>query len=137
MRGFRGYGYNDGYYSHYYGDGLSIFTIILYPIFFAISALVMIFYWIHSGNKIEKETKNESKEYYRREVIKKVPSLEERIINFNGKLSEKTLNDKFLMKKRQMLKSRSNKEKLIDFYIENYYKLNIVDKKEIEKRIGA
>ena len=136
MRGFRGYGYNDGYYSHYYGDGLSIFTIILYPIFFAISALVMIFYWIHSGNKIEKETKNESKEYYRREVIKKVPSLEERIINFNGKLSEKTLNDKFLMKKRQMLKSRSNKEKLIDFYIENYYKLNIVDKKEIEKRIG-
>ena len=97
----------------------------------------MIFYWIHSGNKIEKKTKNESKEYYRSEVIKKVPSLEERIINFNGKLSEKTLNDKFLMKKRQMLKSRSNKEKLIDFYIENYYKLNIVDKKEIEKRIGA
>ena len=41
------------------------------------------------------------------------------------------------MKKRQMLKSRSNKERLIDFYIENYYKLNIVDKKEIEKRIGA
>lgn len=137
MRGFHGYGYNDGYYSHYYGDGLSIFTIILYPIFLAISALVMIFYWIHSGNKIEKETKNESKEYYRSEVIKKVPSLEERIINFNGKLSEKTLNDKFLMKKRQMLKSRSNKEKLIDFYIENYYKLNIVDKKEIEERIGV
>lgn len=137
MRGFRGYGYNDDYYSHYYGDGLNIFTIILYPIFLAISALVMIFYWIHSGNKIEKETKNESKEYYRSEVIKKVPSLEERIINFNGKLSEKTLNDKFLMKKRQMLKSRSNKEKLIDFYIENYYKLNIVDKKEIEKRIGV
>lgn len=137
MRGFRGYGYNDDYYSHYYGDGLNIFVIILYPIFLAISALVMIFYWIHSGNKIEKETKNESKEYYRSEVIKKVPSLEERIINFNGKLSEKTLNDKFLMKKRQMLKSRSNKEKLIDFYIENYYKLNIVDKKEIEKRIGV
>ena len=137
MRGFRGYGYNDGYYSQYYGDGLNILTIILYPIFLAISALVMIFYWIHSGNKIEKETKNESKEYYRRETIKKVPSLEERIINFNGKLSEKTLNDKFLMKKRQMLKSRSNKERLIDFYIENYYKLNIVDKKEIEKRIGV
>ena len=137
MRGFRGYVYNDGYYSHYYGDGLNIFVIILYPIFLAISALVVIFYWIHSGNKIEKETKNESKEYYRRETIKKAPSLEERIINFNGKLSEKTLNDKFLMKKRQMLKSRSNKERLIDFYIENYYKLNIVDKKEIEKRIGA
>lgn len=137
MRGFWGYGYNDDYYSHYYGDGLNIFVIILYPIFLAISALVMIFYWIYSGNKIEKETKNESKEYYRKETIKKVPPLEERIINFNGKLSEKTLNDKFLMKKRQMLKSRSNKERLIDFYIENYYKLNIVDKKEIEKRIGA